>query len=110
MSSEIVDIKIRRVHDGVGLAATKVPVPCNAYCQPPIHCDLLYIQTSNPIVAISHFQSHFPFMLRGANVKVIRIEKASEAPEKPPGYHIQTGIEIEGEPLCPWLVFWKIDD
>jgi hypothetical protein len=105
LSSEIVR---RRIHNDTAEAYAKAEIPCNAFCKPPIHCDLWYSQwESDP--GIDEWRLHLNEYL-GFKAVVVGVHRAShEAPMMPPKEYIAIGPKDMNLPLVAWLVFWRIN-
>lgn len=96
------EITERLVHNGAMKALTKKELPCNAFCKPPVHCDLWYSQEEDD--SIMSFQRTF-WSEGYFEVLVVGAELAREAPPEIPA-HYYGPDKTPNKPVRPWLIYW----
>ena len=103
--TETLDYAIRDIHNGAAKEWAKIEVPCNAFCKPPMHCDLWYFQLEDE--SRLELDSYARALEMSVGMKVIRIERAMEAPLEIPKSYVGPGEITDEKLITAWLVFWE---
>lgn len=84
------------------VASNQIPTECNAYCQPDLHCDVMYAPTWASAERIKEAAQKIL-----SRWEIVRVEPASLETPPPSKEMILIGDKNEGEPASGWLMFWR---
>jgi len=103
--TETLEYAIRSVHNGVAMAYTRAEIECNAYCKPPVHCDVWYnqLEEENRGFFIDLLQQQL-----GRSAEILEVKRTLEAQQMVPEFYVGYGEQVEGQSVNAWLVFWKL--